>query len=687
MAFFNPGVLFFLPLAALPILIHLIGRRRVQSVEFSTLRFLQSLENQVMRRLKLKQIFLLILRTLLIVVLIMSLARPYRLQEGPQLLVRRGETLFLLLDNSASMQLNYRGATLFNYALDRVKQTANEIEFPIELVIVQLAGQDFPFREIYAENKEQLATELDRQAPGWMAAQPQKALELVLAQIREKQLFNASIWMVSDFQASNWSNFKSWLAAAWPALSDWHPRLIMLPVQAERDNLAINEVSLPDQVVTREEPVTLTCQLTNWNSEAREVPLSLFLEQERIGQHLVQITAHSQSTVPFNLVLLKSGPLSGLIEAADDFLQSDNRFYFILNSPPALKVLLIEQKPNDSQFITTALEAAGADRIAYKTISAKQIFGIDLREWDLLILVNVDHFPGELNPRLQDYFSRGGRLLLFLGDDCQIENYNRYWAKLWQFPTWHQTVAAREGAYLALGSYRKNHAIFRDVWRQAPERLDEVHFYQIPEMVLQSEHQPLLFYSNQTPLLIETAQGILAATAPNASWSDWQYHGSFPMMVLRLVQYLVRQPGSLYYSVGDTLTIDIVGGQTAADYNVMTPQGRRIKLEYDKIRRRYIFKETVVPGFYTVFRGAQLDRKFAVNLSLSETTGQFWEARDFRELAALNSRQIGFILPEEQTSSPAFVFGKEYEKLLLILALLLIFGETLLGIPKRSKVT
>src|SRR5579871_3193963 len=76
MTFLNPFALFALVAASFPVLFHLFAQRRARRVEFSSIRFLKQLEKRSMRKVKLRQILLLILRTLLIAFLVLAFSRP-----------------------------------------------------------------------------------------------------------------------------------------------------------------------------------------------------------------------------------------------------------------------------------------------------------------------------------------------------------------------------------------------------------------------------------------------------------------------------------------------------------------------------------------------------------------------------------------------------------------------------------
>ena len=76
MDFIFTSFLWFLPLASIPILIHVFNKLNIQTVEFSSIRFLKLIESDSINNLKLLQLLLLIIRTLIILFIILMLARP-----------------------------------------------------------------------------------------------------------------------------------------------------------------------------------------------------------------------------------------------------------------------------------------------------------------------------------------------------------------------------------------------------------------------------------------------------------------------------------------------------------------------------------------------------------------------------------------------------------------------------------
>src|SRR4051812_25487233 len=63
-------------LASVPIIIHLLNRRRFQLVEWAPMKYLKLTIKTNRRRMRLEQLLLLIVRTLIVALLFIALARP-----------------------------------------------------------------------------------------------------------------------------------------------------------------------------------------------------------------------------------------------------------------------------------------------------------------------------------------------------------------------------------------------------------------------------------------------------------------------------------------------------------------------------------------------------------------------------------------------------------------------------------
>src|SRR5439155_979110 len=109
---------------AIPALLHLLERRVPPEAEFPPMRYLSEAERQSARRLKLRHLLLLVLRTALIALIVMAAARPLVRSRGPV----GGEAheptgLALILDNSPSSGAVVDGRPL----IERLKSVAHAV--------------------------------------------------------------------------------------------------------------------------------------------------------------------------------------------------------------------------------------------------------------------------------------------------------------------------------------------------------------------------------------------------------------------------------------------------------------------------------------------------------------------------------------------------------------------------------
>jgi aerotolerance regulator-like protein len=118
--FLHPLALVGLAAAAIPALLHLLERRVPPEAEFPPLRYLRDAERQNARRLKLRHLLLLILRTALIALIVLAAARPLVPTQSSGAALHEPTALAVILDNSASSGLVVDGRT----ALDRLRVTA-----------------------------------------------------------------------------------------------------------------------------------------------------------------------------------------------------------------------------------------------------------------------------------------------------------------------------------------------------------------------------------------------------------------------------------------------------------------------------------------------------------------------------------------------------------------------------------
>jgi len=214
LTFLNGAFLAALAAAALPILIHLLSRRRAREAPFSHLRFLDEITRRKVRRMKLRQWLLLALRTLAVAFIALALSQP--VWHGPGAQSHRGSsTIAILVDDSFSMEARLDPGTVlpldadvsgldlptrFEEARQRALQVVDLLQPGDRAILVFTASPVRVPYESTVRDPALLREELLRAAPRPSRADLNGALERVYPILASARTLNREIFIISDFQ-------------------------------------------------------------------------------------------------------------------------------------------------------------------------------------------------------------------------------------------------------------------------------------------------------------------------------------------------------------------------------------------------------------------------------------------------------------------------------------------------------
>lgn len=232
MTFLQPFILFGLPLALLPVLIHLLNRLRHRPQPWGAMQFLLAASRSSVDRARLRQFLILLFRVLAVLALVLFLARPlaggwlgWAVSSAP-------DVIFLLVDRSASME-HFSGAVSKREELLRIMaESAQKFEETSHLILI-----DSALRQPQALLKAESLLEHPLTAATDAAADIPAMLQSALSWLLENQAGNAEIWIGSDMQSSNWQAEDD----RWPSLTG---KLRALPQTAKIRLLAANANSI-----------------------------------------------------------------------------------------------------------------------------------------------------------------------------------------------------------------------------------------------------------------------------------------------------------------------------------------------------------------------------------------------------------------------------------------------------------
>jgi hypothetical protein len=156
MTFLNPAILWGLTAVSIPILIHIFNLRRTKKIEFSTLMFLKEIHQTRYKKIKLKQLLILLCRIAFVISLVLAFARPF----ASGYLGAAGEmphsSILFLLDDSFSMQERETQGSSFDNAKNKLIETLGIMGENDELYFSPVSKLGMPSQKVLYTDPGQL---------------------------------------------------------------------------------------------------------------------------------------------------------------------------------------------------------------------------------------------------------------------------------------------------------------------------------------------------------------------------------------------------------------------------------------------------------------------------------------------------------------------------------------------------
>jgi hypothetical protein len=691
MTFLNTAILIGLLAGAIPIIIHLITRQKAKTVFFSTLRFLKELKNQQIRRLKIRQVLLLILRTLIILLLVLAFARPtLKGRFGSGIHSTAKTTAVLILDNSLSMGVESGGQILFDVA----KQRAQELEelfsvgdevyglFASIGTIPIFDGAKYDFKSVM---KIVHKTKISHRGTDLVAAFL-KAKEI----LQQSSNINKEIYLISDLQRTGFRNFENLVL---PLLQDQGIKIFAVPIHASQiSNLAITDVAPANQIIEPGKVFELEAVIKNGGTKSeRNKLVQIFIDDKRAGQATINVEPGKSQTTKFRVVPQKTGLITGSVLLEDDDLFFDNRRYFTFSVPEQTNVLVIGQNEKDVRFLQLALnpEFNPASSIKVDYLSPNRIEFGTLNNYQVAILSNIARIEASLLSSLVDHINSGRGLIVFLGNEVDLRSYNENLNQKLSLPLFTETVGemGTRDSYLTLGKIDFSHPIFSDVFEDQKKDVESPQFFFLTKIKLKPQQQSVIEFSNGDPFLVESNFGqgkvMLFTSAIDPNWSDLYLKGLFVPLMNRSVMYLSghANKSNQNYFVNQELTADVAGADNIVNFQIEKPDGKLTKIipQIGEGNFKINFKETDLVGIYTLHAGDRVVTKWAVNPDPAESDFTPMDSGELEKIVGngnIVSIQQGQALASVVSTSR---YGRELWKYFIGIALLFLIIEMMLA--------
>ena len=600
MGFLNLPIFWLGALAvSVPVIIHLLNKRKFERVAWAAMRFLKVSVEQNQRRIQIEDILLLVLRCLMLLLLGMALARPtLGCKAANALLGSQSVTGVIILDNSYSMSGTDGVKSRFDQAKMAADQVLNTMPNGSSVSLILASDLANPIIPEPTHDLVKVRRAIGEARLSSRGSNLYPAVKMALDTLKGRSAARKEIYLFTDGQLVAWNQLaeiEKLLAAEKKEVGS----NVVFVGGHEEENVAVSQLRMASGIAAVDRELRFEAEVKNFGTKTAEnvrVTLRVDSAEPSDEQTIGQIPGGGSKTISLRAKLREEGYHTVTAAVPADHLPADDVRTIAVRAITQVKILLVDGslggKPRDSEtfYLRHALlpvppSMAEQYFVKISTIMPSELDTTKFDGYDTVILANVPDFSQRTLEAFADYLRRGGGLIIFPGDSTSPSFYNENLARKYHFlPASFGEIhgdAAKEDSYFSLQNKQFQHPI-ASVWTDpASGTPASAKFYKAFELVPEGDTaggdkfaaeagKPRVVLSfgngvgddslNGKPAMMERTWGlgrvVLFASTASSKWTDLPIAaagGVFLPLIDRTVASIVqRQDEALNIRVGDT---------------------------------------------------------------------------------------------------------------------------------------
>lgn len=574
----NPVILWGLFAISVPIIIHLLNLRRTKKIEFPTLMFLKEIQQTKYKKIRLKQLLILLCRIGFITALVFAFANPishgYLGSAGGKL----RSTVILVIDDSFSMQAVEKGKSGLETAKDKIRDIYSLFDDKDEIFFTTTSDAVLQKNIKPVSSAEKLNYYLQAVQPTAIPADYNDVITESILLFENSNNPNKEIFVITDGQKNNFE-FDKYIIQDPEKEKDVHINFI-LTTEHTASNISIDTIDVKTKIFEKNKNVYLKCRVNNRNSyNVTGKTLTLYFEGKTIDEKSIDIPAGTAVDVEFSFVPSSTGYRSGFVELtqsnlSDDEINYDNKRYFTIYIPSTVKILISSANGASNVFLKSVLNTVNeyiSDSLRinskyFETKEAGTITDETLKDKELLILNGKVNILDEETKAIEKYLSSGGGLIIYPSPDISTDNYNNFLSAL-NLPPLSGLNADNPGAGYYFSEINYEHPIIETIFKNIPE--SKPNLENSPKInnyfILQSGSatKSVIKLNNGNNFLVENNYGkgkiLIYAVGPDITFSDFPETSIFTPLTIRSILYASSNPAVSQQVAGKDYFIGVPG--------------------------------------------------------------------------------------------------------------------------------
>jgi hypothetical protein len=525
LSFLSQPILWGLFAASVPVIIHLLNRRRFRIVKWAATSFLLKASRESRGKKKLKHFLILACRALAIAALIFAVARPL---IGGFLGSGSGSvgTVVLILDRSASMETKPGSGQLSHRqsVITKITEAVENMGSPRLVLIDSASGeiQEVPSPDALSELSTTSATDTQADIPTLLA----KAIDY----LDETNPGQSEIWVASDLQRGDWRPSDS----RWGAIQ---AGLEGLPTKTNLRILTAGEQTVENftlELLTSrrvEDDLFLDLKLSRLEGDGTTtVPITYSLNGARNSERVTMNGQEVRFQKRFPLTAADTEGY-GWVGIPSDNNPRDNSVYFAFGGKEPVQTWVVSEEPTSptADFLQKAAAPAGFERYSCTVVAPTQTTQIDWATASLIIW-QAPIPIGAVAAQLNDFVTSGGSALFFPP--------NQPSTGVIFGASWGEIEEAPADQFFINGSWVKDDGPWQNGIGDTLMPVDQVRG--VKRRSIQGDGSSLAEWDDGSPFLYRQLEGlgtsIFINTLPDDRWSNIEFVALHLVAIQRLIE-------------------------------------------------------------------------------------------------------------------------------------------------------
>jgi hypothetical protein len=655
MSFLNPILLAGVAAIAIPIVIHLLNKRKVDHVVWAAMRFLRVSIERNQRRLRIEDLLLLILRCLMVALLATALARPAIRSALGGMFGSSAATAVIIVDQSYSMSQNDGTQSRFDKAKSAASQIVDTLPSGSSAAVWMSSDGVNRLIPVPTRDLNLARATIAGAARSDRATDVAPAIRSAIELLQVNPALRKEIYFVTDGQASGWKQMDVVKRMLQESSRDISTNLVFIN-SPEEQNLGVADLRQASGLAAADQPLRFSVKITNYGkNEARDVRVRLKVDADNTADETSIPLIPRQDSRSVSLFAKLHGAGYHTVTAAipPDRLPADDSRTIVVRAIGTVKVLLIDGNPGFSPressvfFLKNVFAAGDQSLVDATTISPAQIASTNLDEFDAVIAADVPDFSAATLEAFAAYLRHGGGLMFFPGEDMRVAFYDQELLGKYHF------LPASFGSPIGKADSRDKLMSLQDrgfdhpiaaIWNDPAAGSPALaNFFRITPLTIDSdtaaasvsvpagEPHVVMKFADGTPAIAERSWGqgrvIQFASTASTRWNDLPVHpGVYVPLIYRCLGSIVdRQDEGLNIRAGDKFiyhpSIEMLGRTatiTRPQQSANASHDSR-QIEMDQQLPTLTYDDTDTAGAYGVEIPDAQPMKFAVQSDPEES--------------------------------------------------------------------